>query len=134
MSTRRIDTVRAERVMIPFSHGSTTADTVTRLWRVPTGRSLAVKRVSYINPTGLAADAANTFNLKISDGTNVAANWDTTTGQQGTLTANTGVEFALTATLANRTISGGEYVTLDLDETGTATLPAGSGFVEGYLI
>lgn len=132
---RRIDGVRGERVLIPFSHGSTVADTTVKLWTVPSGfEGLKITRVWYNNPTGLAADAANTFNIQITDGTNVAANWDTTTGQQGTLTADTPVDLVLSATEANRFISSGEHVTLFLDETGTATLPAGVGMVEGYLI
>lgn len=132
---RRIDKFRAEPFRIPFAHGSTTADTTTKLYLVDAGQSFVITRVSYINPTGLAASATDFFNLKITDGTNIAANWSTVnTGGEGALTADTGVEFTLSATLANRTIAGGEYVTLFLDETGTATLPAGSGFVEGYLV
>jgi hypothetical protein len=131
---RRIDRDRAQPFRIPFSHGSTTADATTKLYLVDAGQAFVIERVSYINPTGLAVDATNFFNLKITDGTNIAANWSTETGTNGALPANTAVEFALSATLADRTIAAGEYVTLFLDEGGTATLPAGSGFVEGYLV
>lgn len=131
---RRIDPNRAEKVMIPFAHGSVTADTTVKLWTVPSGRSLRITRVWYNNPTGLAQDASNTFNIKITDGTNIAASWDTTTGAQGTLTADTPVDLVLSATDANRVIAENEVVTLLLDETGTATLPAGVGMIEGYLV
>ena len=122
--------------MIPFSHASATADTdAFRIWTVPAGRTFVITRVWYNNVTGLATDASNYFTIKIADGTagNVAASWSTLTGAEGTLTANTPVDFTLSATPALRNIDGGEHVTLFLDETGTATLPAGYGIIEGFL-
>lgn len=133
---RRKDGFRAERVLIPFTHEQVTADTTPApIYKVPAGRTLEIARVLYQNPTGLAEDAANFFNLKFHDGTpaNVAANWSTETGQQGTLTAATFVEFVI-ATNANKALAAGDVLTLFLDETGTATLPAGFGVVEGYLL
>lgn len=133
---RENNSVREGIRMIPFSHASSTADTdAFRIWTVPAGRTFVITRVWYNNVTGLAQDASNYFTIKIADGTagNVAASWSTLTGSNGTLTANTPVDFALSATEINRNIDGGEHVTLFLDETGAATLPAGYGIIEGFL-
>lgn len=133
--SRRPNDFLQERFLLAFDHVSVTADTTIKLYKVPAGRSLRIDRVSYINPTGLAQDAANTFNIKITDGTVVIANWDTTTGAQGTLTADTFVELVLIAdTGSNRTLAADDVLTLFLDETGTATLPAGRIVVEGRLL
>lgn len=133
--SRRPNDFLQERFFLAFDHVSVTADTTIKLYKVPAGRSLRIDRVSYINPTGLAQDASNTFNIKITDGTVVIANWDTTTGAQGTLTADTFVELVLIEdTGSNRTLAAADVLTLLLDETGTATLPAGRIVVEGRLL
>lgn len=115
-------------------HAEVTADTTTKVSVVPAGWQLRLDSVSYLNPTGLATDASNFFNIKITDGTNVAASWSTETGQQGTIAANTFVSLVMTATLANRVFNENEVVTLFLDETGTATLPAGRVELRGRWI
>lgn len=135
MTARRRDDFRGEFFSLPFAHGSTTADTPTKLYKVPAGKSLRLTRVGYVNPTGLAVDASNFFNLEIGDGTNVAFSWSTeTTVGQGALPANDFVEFAESATKAFLTLGPGEVLTLNLNETGAATLPAGSGVIEGYFV
>src|SRR5262245_9362228 len=134
MGERRIDDFRAEKLCLPFSHAAiVNTDTTIKLWKVPAGRSFRVTRVYYNNPTGLAGNGSNFANIKITDGTNIAANWSTDTGAQSTLTADTPVDLVLSATDANRVLTATEVLTLFLDMTGTVTLPIGNGWVEGYL-
>ena len=132
---RRRDDFRGERIALPFEHVQVTADTSIKIYKVPTGRTLLVVRVQYLNLTGLAEDASNFFAIKLNDGNaaNIAAVWSTETGQQGTIAADTHVELVVVTT-ANKALAGGDVLTLHLDETGTQTLPAGSGVVEGYLL
>lgn len=134
--TRRPNDFLQERFYLDFDHVSVTADTTIKLYKVPAGKSLRIDRVTYINPTGLAQDASNTFNVKITDGTVVIASWDTTTTTgQGSLPANDWVDLVLIAdTGTNRVLAETEILTLFLDETGTATLPAGRIVVEGRLL
>ena len=116
---RRKDKSRAESRTICYDHIAVTADTTVKLWKVPAGRSFRVTRAFYNN--------------KILNAALVAASWDTTTGQQGTLTADTPVDLVLSATDANRVLPAGTVLSLFLDETGTATLPAGRVVIEGDL-
>lgn len=132
--TRRPNEFLHDRQTIQFSNASTAADSTTKLWTVPAGRSFKIDRVWYNNPTGLVADPTNTVNIKITDGTNIAAKWDTTTGQEGALTANTPVTLTLSTNGAFLTLSAGEVLSLFIDISGTQTLPAGVGVVEGRLI
>lgn len=117
--------------MIPFAHGSTTEDTSVKLWAPD--RAFQIDRVWYVNPTGLAEDSANFFDVQIRNGaTNVAANHSTDDGEEGTLDADGPVELALTE--ANRTVAANTVITLSLIEGGTATLPAGYGVIEGSYV
>lgn len=121
-------------VEIPFSHGAVTADTTAKLWRCPTGRTFRVDSVDYINPTGLAADATNYFAVQIKQGSVVVAQHSTLTSAQGALTANTFVTLVKSATSDDLVIEAGEVIDLTLDETGTASLPAGSGTIRGRFV
>jgi len=131
---RRRNQVVSERLSLSYDHAALTADTTTKLWKCPSGRSFKVTRVSYVNPTGLAADGTNYFNLKVLKGAStVMANWSTLTGQEGTLTADTFVSFTLSSTAANLVLQAGDELSFFADETNTATLPAGRLVVEGDL-
>ena len=101
-----------------------TADTTLFLFEAHSGRAFLVEEVVYYNATGLAADAANYFNIKVQHGggPTVVANWSTETGQEGTIAADTPVRLTLGS---NVIIPPDTRVNLFLDETGTATLPAG---------
>lgn len=103
-----------------------TATTTLYLWKNDSGQKVRIDKVKYINPTGLAADAANTFLLQLKQGSVVIAEWDTTTGQEGTIAAATYVDLVMSATDADKIVENGEALTLVLTETGTATLPAGT--------
>lgn len=122
-------------VEIPFAHAAVTADTgPAKLWRCPTGRTFVVDSVDYINPTGLAADGSNYFAVQIKQGSVVVAQHSTLTGAQGALPANDFVSLVKSATPADLVIEAGEVLDLTLDETGTASLPAGSGTIRGRFV
>lgn len=117
-----------QTIVLPFAHGAVTADTgPTKLFAVPAGQTWRLKRVQYVNPTGLAQDAANYFVLSIKQSSALLAKWSTLTGVEGTLTADTFVEWTLSATDADLVLEPTDEIVLLLDETGTASLPAGSG-------
>jgi hypothetical protein len=86
----------------------------------------------YCNPTGLAADAANYFTVKVLNGAAVAASWSTQTTGDGALGAD--VPVALNLQSANVVVPANTKLSLQLDETGTATLPAGRVVIEGELL
>jgi len=111
-----------------FAHAQVTADTTLVMWKA--GRKLRVKRVVYVNPTGLAQDPTNYFTVKLLKGATVVASWSTLTGAQGTITADTPVELVPSATAADLVFAADDLMKLFLDETGTATLPAGHVVVE----
>ena len=115
-------------------HAQVTATASAKFWKNKTGRQLKVTSVQYLNVTGLAQDAANTFNISLRQGSVVVADWDTTTGQEGTITADTHMNLTLSATAADLIIEPNEVLSLVLTETGTATLPAGQIEVTGLLL
>jgi len=50
---------------ILYDHGSISATTSVKRWRVPSGRSYRIDRLLYINPTGLVEDTTNACQLEI---------------------------------------------------------------------
>lgn len=124
-----------ERISLgPFTHAQVTATTTVKLWSCPSGRDFQVDRVLYLNPTGLAADAANHFLGEVRQGAAIVAEvFDTNSAGGAALAADTFVEGALGAA-ADRHIAGGEALSLVLTETGIATLPAGSIMIEGRYV
>lgn len=105
-----------------YEHAEAAADASHKLFRAKEG--MRITAVDYVNPTGLAQDAANYFNIKLKKGSTVIANWSTLTGAQGSIAANTFVALVLAAAAA-RDVAAGEELVLELDETGDATLPLG---------
>lgn len=124
--TRRSNDYLQERLVLPYEHAAVTADTTIKLWSPD--RRFRIDRVWYNNPTGLAADGTNFFNLKILNDAAVAANWSTETGEEGGLTANTPVEFTVST---SNVVEAGDVISLFLDEDATASLPAGRLVIEG---
>jgi hypothetical protein len=121
-----------DRVTFRSIHAQVTADTTQYFVETPAGRWFILEEAVYYNATGLAADGSNTFNIKVQDQTpTVYANWDTTTGQEGTITADTPVRMSLGASVC---IPPNSLIDLFLDETGTATLPAGEIHLVGRLL
>ena len=131
---RRKNILVGEAVALAFDHAAVTADTTMKLWKVPAGRSFRITGVDYINETGLAGHASDFFNLKILKGSTVMANWSTDSAAEGTLTADTFVAFVLSATDANQVAQATDVISLFMDETGTASLPAGRFVLRGQLL
>lgn len=122
--TRRLNQDTQERVVLTYDHAEVAdADLTVKLFRAP--RECVIEKVDYINPTGLATHADNHFNIKILNEALVAANWNTDTGADETIAADTWVTLNLSATAANKHLVAGEVLSLFLDESGTQTLPAG---------
>ncbi len=137
----RVDYKReAEKFTLLQNHAQVTGTTTVKLYKVPTGRTLRLDRVSYVNVTGLAEDPANNFAGAVHNLTgpvvaatlfNTDSDLDPDTG--ASLAADTFVEGTLSATDASRVFAAGDVVALVLTETGTATLPAGTVILEGRL-
>ena len=78
------------RVSLCFPIPTTAAGTDDQhmLWKVPA--AFVITSVFFTDYTGIAADATNVTTLAVSKGTStVIADWDTTTGADGALTAKT---------------------------------------------
>ena len=131
--TRRPNDFLSDRVVLFQDHASATADTTTRLFKAR--RKFLVEQVRYINPTGLAVDAANFFDVKIQNGAVVMAEWSTeTTVGEGAFVADTYVDLTLSTVAGALVLDADDVLSLVLDETGTATLPAGRVQIEGRYI
>lgn len=136
MSVPKRPSREQEVITLSQAHAQVTATTgPTKFWKNKTGRQLKVTSVQYLNPTGLAQDASNTFDIALKQGSVVVAHWDTTTTTgQGTITADTHMNMVLSSTPADLIIEPDEVLSLLLTETGTATLPAGQIEVTGLLL
>lgn len=120
---------------LAVDHVTVTADTTVKLDKIPSGQKLRIDSVQYVNPTGLATDAANYFNIKILKGAaTVVANWSTLTGAEGTIAANTFVSLTMSSTDADKVFTAADELSYFLDETGTATLPAGRIVIRGRYV
>lgn len=89
-------------------------------------RAHRLTRVWYNNPTGFVQSDSAYWVITVTDGTNILASYSTkTTGGQGTLTANTPVEFVINT--AMRDLGQQKNLTLTFTATGSpASLPAGT--------
>lgn len=126
--------IGVDLITLAYDHAAATADTTVKLYKVPAGKKFVLIGADYINPTGLAQDAANYFDIKVIKDATVMANWSTLTGAQGTIAADTFVALVNSATAADIVAAAAAIIALFLDETGTATLPAGRIVIRGLLI
>lgn len=124
----------SEPRQISLDHASTAASLTTKVWKVPAGRSFRIRRVFYNNPTGLAANASNYFDIRALNAALIAAKWSTQTGVDGTLTADTPVDLVNSATDSNLVLPAGTTLSFAFILTGAATLPAGRVVLEGDLL
>lgn len=115
-----------------FDHAQVTADTTIKLWSPD--RKFRIDRVWYNNPTGLAKDATNFFDVQILNAALLAFNWSTETGEEEDLAADTPVDLVVSATDANTVVPADTAISLKLAEGGTATLPAGRVVFEGRYV
>lgn len=131
---RRKNDFLVDRFTRSFELASTNATATSKVYKTPAGRALTIDRVCYNNPTGLATDASNYFDIKVQFGAGptVAAVWSTLTGAEGALTANTFVDLTKSAA-ASLVVPAGTELSVSLVKTGTQTLPAGTIVIEGYL-
>jgi len=116
---------RRKKIAITLDHAALTATGAIKMYKAP--RRCEVEKVDYINPTGLAGDPANFFELRIKNGSTVVAGPRSTENDNGgtTIAADTFIDIDLSATLANRVLAEGDVLLFDVVEGGTATLPAG---------
>lgn len=112
--------------MLSIPHGQLTADTVQQVAKPD--RAFFIRSVRYHNATGLAEDASNFFDLQVRIGTTVVANHSTETGEEGSITADTWTDLVIVD--ANKVGDADDTINLNFDETGTATLPAGTFCIE----
>lgn len=139
---RRENRFESERVTLVVDHAATSDDLSIKTYKVPAGRSLKLVRAMYVNPTGLAAHNDNWFDISVKKGSTKMCAWSTDgngTGingaaAEGTIAADTFVELTKSSTAANLVAQAGDVLSLVLDETGTATLPAGKLVLEGILV
>jgi hypothetical protein len=136
-NTRRPPSNSWISITLSKEHAAITANGSAKLYSVKTGgRALRVERVAYLNPTGLAADATNAFRLELKNGSTVVAaiaNTDSDDVPAGAaIPTNTFVEGTVVA--AARVLQPGAVLDITFTEDGTATLPAGTVIIEGFLV
>lgn len=113
-----------DRVVLGLNHAqNTNAGTqANQLLKAPW--RCVVEKVRYYNATGLAADGSNYAVLTLKQGATVCAQWSTQTGQEGAIAVGY-QDLVLSATAANLIVETDEALTVNVDETGTTTVPAG---------
>lgn len=114
----------------PVPHAEVTGDTTVPVFKAR--KRTRVDGVSYLNPTGLAEDAGNHFAGSLKNGSTVVATIFATdsdgAGADNSLAAGW-TDGTVSSTPADRILEAGDELDLLLDETGAATLPAGSVLV-----
>jgi hypothetical protein len=95
-------------------------------------RKFKVDKVEYINPTGLAAHAANFWDIGIKADATSMAEWSTDSAAEGALGADTVNECTLSATVANRVAAKDAVISFYATKNASAAnLPAGRIIVHG---
>lgn len=133
MTTRR-PSREQETFHKTFEHIALTATTTVKKWKNNTGRQVKITGAKYLNVTGLAQDASNSFKIGLNQGAVEIAKWNTATGQDGTITADTHMTMVLSSTAADLIVEPDEILSLVFTETGTASLPAGQVEVTGIIL
>lgn len=136
MAPRQPNREIQERITLTYDHAQLTGDLTVKLYDVPAGRKLKVERVRYINPTGLAEDAANYFAISVKNGSTVVAGpLSTDSAGAGTNSIAADTFTAITvATDGSEVLDAGDVLSVLFDETGTATLPAGRVVIDALLV
>ncbi len=110
-----------------YDNASLTAD-LTVVLDAP-ARRFRVDRARHYNATGLVADATNFMDIRVLIGTDLAANYSTETGQEGTIAA-AGFPALTNGTLALRTGAADEVISLFFEEGGAVTFPVGRTVID----
>lgn len=125
--TRRPNQYVQEPYSFSFDHPSLTATTAYKADKA--AFSWVIDSITYINPTGLAAHAADNFKCTITKTGAVslisAVLFDTDADDGASLAADTHVAGAMSAVAGATTLAADDIITITLTEEGTATLPAG---------
>lgn len=131
----RVPSNYQDEIVLTYDHASLTATTTFKLYQVPTGKTLKVTSVSYVNPTGLAADATNIASLSVRNGATVAAGERSNNTVGGSaFTADAWTAITLHATAANSVFAAGDTVSFVMTETAAVTLPVGRVVIHGKFI
>lgn len=128
---RRPNTVTVERIEWGYDHAAILADSTVKLWKLP--RAFRLDRVMYTNPTGLAVDGANFFNVKIRNLTSAVTMANRTTATDA-IVADTPVDLTLSATDSDLVMAQDDVLAVFFDETGDTTLPPGRFVFEGRFL
>lgn len=126
--SKRANEFLQERVVLSFDHPEVSGDTVWKFFKVPAGRTLKIDAVEYINPTGLAQDTTNVFNLILKHGSTTVASWSTDNDlmvPDASIPADTFMTLTPAAAAADLVAPADAVLSFTADEGGTATLPAG---------
>jgi hypothetical protein len=122
---------KASDAILSVAHAQATSDTTQFLMETPADKFFILDEAVYYNATGLAADAANYFDIQLKHGTTVLANWSTETGEEGSIASDTPVRLTNGSDLV---VPPDTRLNLFLDETGTATLPIGTIQIVGRFV
>ncbi len=93
-------------------------------------QAMRLDLAEYINPTGFAGHASDTWTVAILKGSTVVASWttDSDTAGQGTITANTPVMLVKSSTDGDLVFAAGDVCSLRLTKAGTpAAFSPGNG-------
>ncbi len=112
--------------VVAKEHGVLTADTQAKVFKARV--KTRVERVEYLNPAGLPADVANYFAVSLRKTGAVVVADGVSSQSPSAITANAFLVMT-NGTRAARTLAAGDELELFPDETGTASLPAGTVLV-----
>jgi hypothetical protein len=105
---RRTDQFTQELVLLQYDHALENVTFAEKIMKVK--QAMRIDLVQYINPTGYVQDATNYYVLGVKKGADVAASWSLLTGAEGTIAADTFVDFTLSGTDANLVCAAGDII------------------------
>lgn len=122
-----------ERVVVPYQQ-ALQATTFSAILGHFKDRVVRIDNVTYTNPTGFAVGATGWI-IAITDGVNTLASWNTTTGNQGAIAANTPVDLVLASTGVQHDLAAGSPLTVQITIVGAAgNLPAGQFLIDAHAL
>lgn len=134
---RRKNQFLAERVFLSVQHAAATdADSISYAMVVPPGRTFRLERAYYCSQAGLAEDATDAINFKVTNGAVVMANFNTDSDGEAlddSLAADTPQALTLSSTDADLIAVAGDVIRCTADESGTTNPTFGTFLLEGTL-
>ena len=117
------------------------ADVTELVMVIPTGKSLRVDQVQYVNPTGLAGHGTNFAHISLFKDSTEMYRWNTDsndatgsiagTASEGTIAAATFVDLTASPTDAALVAEATDVLSIVINESGTTTVPAGRVVIRG---